>query len=174
MGSVASQITRVSIIYSTVCSGADQRKHYSSTSLAFVRDIHQWQVNSPHKEPVTRKMFPCADVIMGWLASEPVMFYRNMDVSQQLTCDRRAIRSCVHWIKNAVGILWSCCCIVSLLPRLPVIGNHYHYWGTTHSLQSTYHSRRVSHDIYFWLPTHREWCVMYNLSLQHTNQDCTF
>ena len=34
------------------------------TSLAFVRRIHQWPVNSPHKEPVTLKMFPFDDVIM--------------------------------------------------------------------------------------------------------------
>ena len=44
--------------------GADQRKHQSSTSLAFARGIHRWPVNSPHKRPVTRKMFPFDDVIM--------------------------------------------------------------------------------------------------------------
>ena len=33
-------------------------------SLAFVRGIHQLPVNSPHKVPVTRKMFPSDDVIM--------------------------------------------------------------------------------------------------------------
>ena len=36
-------------IYSTVCSNADQRKHQNSASLAFVREIHRWPVNSPHK-----------------------------------------------------------------------------------------------------------------------------
>ena len=45
-------------------SGADQRKHQSSASLAFVRGIHRWPVNSPHKGPVTRKMFPFDDIIM--------------------------------------------------------------------------------------------------------------
>ena len=43
---------------------ADQRKHQSSTSLAFVRATYRWSVNSPHKGPVTRKMFPFDDVIM--------------------------------------------------------------------------------------------------------------
>ena len=43
---------------------ADQRKHQSSASLAFVPGIHRWPVNSPHKWPVTRKMFPFDDVIM--------------------------------------------------------------------------------------------------------------
>ena len=49
---------------STDYSGADQRKHQSSTSLAFMRGIHRSPVNSPHKRPVTRKMFPFDDVIM--------------------------------------------------------------------------------------------------------------
>ena len=64
MDTVASQITSLSIVYSTVYSGADQRKHQSSASLAFVRGTHRWAVNSPHKWPVTRKMFPFDDVIM--------------------------------------------------------------------------------------------------------------
>ena len=54
----------LAIVYSTVYWGADQRKHQSSTSLAFVRGINRWPVNSPHKRPVTRKMFPFDDVIM--------------------------------------------------------------------------------------------------------------
>ena len=64
MGENASQITSLTIVYSTVYSGADQRKHQSSASLAFVRGIHRRPVNSPHKWPVTRKMFPFDDVIM--------------------------------------------------------------------------------------------------------------
>ena len=65
MGTMASQITSLTIIYSTVYSGADQRKHQSSASLAFVREIHRWPVNSTHKGPVTRKMFPFDDVIVN-------------------------------------------------------------------------------------------------------------
>ena len=45
-------------------SDADQRKHQSSASLAFVRRIHRGPMNSPHKRPVTRKVFPFDDVIM--------------------------------------------------------------------------------------------------------------
>ena len=62
---IASQITSLTIVYSTVYSDADQRKHQSSASLAFVRGIHRRPVNSPHKWPVTRKMFPFDDVIMN-------------------------------------------------------------------------------------------------------------
>ena len=58
MSAMASQITGVSIVYSTVCSCADPRKHHSSASLPFVMGIHRWPVNSPHKGPVARKMFP--------------------------------------------------------------------------------------------------------------------
>ena len=46
------------------CSVANQRKHQVSTSLASVRGIYRWPVNSPHKGPVTRKMCPFDDVIM--------------------------------------------------------------------------------------------------------------
>ena len=61
---MASQITSLTIVYSTVYSGRS-KKHQSSASLAFVRGIHRWPVNSPHKWPVTRKMFPLDDVIMA-------------------------------------------------------------------------------------------------------------
>ena len=64
MSAMASQITSLTIVYSTVYSRADQRKHQSSALLAFVCGIHRWPVNSPHKGPVTRKMFPFDDVIM--------------------------------------------------------------------------------------------------------------
>ena len=66
MTAMASQITSPTIVFSTVYSGADLRKHQSSVSLPFVRGIHRSPVNSPHKGPVTRKMFPFDDVIMCW------------------------------------------------------------------------------------------------------------
>ena len=53
MTTMASQITSLTVVYSIVYSGVDQRKHQSSVSLAFVRVI-----------PVTRKMLPFDDVIM--------------------------------------------------------------------------------------------------------------
>ena len=63
MGAIASQITSCTIVYSTICWDAVQRKHQSSASLAFVRGIHREPVNSPHKWPVTRSF----DVsILSW------------------------------------------------------------------------------------------------------------
>ena len=64
MGTIASQITSLTIVYSTVDSDADQRIYQSSASLAFVWGIHRGPVNSPHKWSVTRKMFSFDDVIM--------------------------------------------------------------------------------------------------------------
>ena len=58
--------TGISIICSTVCSGVAQRRHQSSASLAFVRGIHRWPGDSPHKGPVTREMFPFDDEIIQW------------------------------------------------------------------------------------------------------------
>ena len=63
MSMMAAEITSLTSVYSTLYSGADQRKHQSSALLAFVRGNHRWPVNSPHKGPVTRKMFPFDDVI---------------------------------------------------------------------------------------------------------------
>ena len=65
MGTMTSQITSLTIVYSTVYSGTDQREHQCSASLAFVQGIHRWPVNSLHKWPITRKMFPFDDVIMA-------------------------------------------------------------------------------------------------------------
>ena len=49
MDAIASQITSLTIVYSTVYSDADQRKHQSSASLTFVRGIHRGPMNSLHK-----------------------------------------------------------------------------------------------------------------------------
>ena len=64
MTTMVSQISSLTIVYSTVYPGSDERKHQSSASLAFVSGIHQWPVDSPRKGPVMRKMFPFDDVIM--------------------------------------------------------------------------------------------------------------
>ena len=74
MNTMASQNTSITIIYSTVYSDIDQRKHQSSASLAFVRVglIHRWPVNS-HTGTVTRKMFPFDDVIIWLLNAKPLL-----------------------------------------------------------------------------------------------------
>ena len=64
ISAMTTKIIGVSILYSSVCSAADQGKHQSSASLAFVKGIHRWPGNSPHKGKVTPKMFQFDDVIM--------------------------------------------------------------------------------------------------------------
>ena len=72
-----SQITSESTFCSNVCSDIYQRKHQSSVLLAplclesthhqwipFVKGIHRWWVDSPHKGPVTWKKIPFHDIIM--------------------------------------------------------------------------------------------------------------
>ena len=93
MSVMASQITSLTIVYATVYSGADQRKHQSSASLAFVRGIHRWPVNSRHKGPVTWKMSPFDDVIIK---------YREVWTKWSIFC-----RRCLHmlFIKTFISIL---------------------------------------------------------------------
>ena len=80
---MASQITDGSIVCSAVCKGADQRKHQSSTSLAFAMgnppDSHV-TVRFPHKGPVTRNMISFDDVIMdaGQSCSNPIINEVNL------------------------------------------------------------------------------------------------
>ena len=81
MNTIASQITSLTIVYLTVNSGTDQRKHQSSTSLAFVRGIHRRPVNSPHKGPVMRKMFPFDDVIMDLVVILKVFCVNTSDIT---------------------------------------------------------------------------------------------
>ena len=51
---MASEITGVWNVCSTICSGAEQIKHKkNSASLAFVRGIHHWPVDSPRSYRVT-------------------------------------------------------------------------------------------------------------------------
>ena len=78
MGAIASQIISLTIVYSILYSDADQRKHESSALLAFVRGIHRGPVNSLHKWPVTRKMFPLDDVIMLNPETHPQMCFPDL------------------------------------------------------------------------------------------------
>ena len=88
MGTMASQITSLAIVFLTVYSGADQ----SSASLAFVRGIDRWPVNSLHKGPVTRGMLPYDDAIMTrlcvfgslWL-SDDIWWRRSRSTLAQVT-----------------------------------------------------------------------------------------
>ena len=84
---MASQITSLTIVYSTFFSGTDQRKTQSYALLAFVRGIHWWPVNFQHKGPVMRKMFPLDDISCIWYSlvlRSPVYHVREQDTLKTL------------------------------------------------------------------------------------------
>ena len=132
MSAMASAITSRTIIYSAVYSSADQRKHQSSASLAFVRGIYRWPVNSPHKWPVTRKIVPFDDVIMVYLVivtpkliySQEIMyktcFYSSMATAKvprwdiSLLAGRSSQGKNASWRKYTFRCVYCCtvrCCV---------------------------------------------------------------
>ena len=64
MTTMASQITSLTVVYSIVYSGADQRKHQSSASLAFVRGIHRSTGEFPVQRASNAENVSIDDVIM--------------------------------------------------------------------------------------------------------------
>ena len=116
MGVIACQITSLTIVYSTVYSDADGRKHQSSASLAFVWGIHRWPVNSPHKWPVTRKLFPFDGVIM---VCKPMNMHEHDIFISKRKARNSAGCSCKLFISlhseqlRTTWICWNCYLILS-------------------------------------------------------------
>ena len=123
MGVMTSQITSLAIVYKTGYSGADQRKHQSSASLAFVRGIHRWPVNCPQMGPVTRKMFPFDDVIMITmylhLPHERVIHLKHTSFSSPLR----------HLAINFDTILWALKYLSLQLPSHGKLAERFAYMG---------------------------------------------
>ena len=96
MGAMASQITSITMVSSIVYSDTNERKHQSSASLAFVWGIHRWPVNSSHKWPVTRKMFPFDDVIMHMVL---LQYFRHVPIisSSQFIIVHPYSSGLLHW-----------------------------------------------------------------------------
>ena len=107
MGAITSQIISLTTAYSIAYSGADQRKHQGCASLAFVRGIHRWPVNSPHNGPVTRKMFTFDDVIndqnMVFLSIEGNLPWLQQKIRHHTPC--KCNEKDVNLIeKNSIGV----------------------------------------------------------------------
>ena len=152
-----SDVIMGAIVYSTVYSDADQRKHQSYASLAFVREIHRGPVNSPRKWPVTQKVFPFDDVITsvwgrGWTTS---IFLSVQNLSTALPA-----RVC-HALQRVIGRELSCTCIVTSWSqrRRPKHGGLAVHWGrlvmlTEENLPSKYNVNEMkSMYIQKWRPT---------------------
>ena len=129
MGAMASEIISLTIVYSTVYSGTDHRKHQSSSSLACVRGIPRWQVNSLHKGPVTRKMFIFDDVIISTSARLTRAFHEgtkhgwlNTPFKWQSTCN---ILSLTNVVDGKMRITLNVHPSVVTLVRFP------HFFGQT-------------------------------------------
>ena len=117
MGAMASQITSLTIVYSTVYSSVDQRKHQSPTSLVCVQGIDRSPVNSLHKWPVTRHMFPFDDVIMNFILFLPLWLILN---NMALHMDEVMVisKSAFYFPDNHQQIISQASCLVNTLrPR---------------------------------------------------------
>ena len=106
MGAIASLITSLTIVYSTVYSDADQRTHQSSASLAFVCGIHRGSVNSPHKWPLTRKM----------MTSSCLVSFSSM------------VNIYPPWWRHQMEIFWRYWPFVRVIHPLPVNSPHKGQW----------------------------------------------
>ena len=84
MGAMASQITSLANVDSSVYSATDEKTSKLRVTGLCV-GIHRWPVNSPHKWPVMRKIFPFDDVIMLF------MFPKINPTRQVLRCYRATI-----------------------------------------------------------------------------------
>ena len=151
MGAIASQITSPTIVYSAVYSDADQMKHQRSASLAFVRGIHRRPVNSPHKLPVTWKIFPFDDVIMIYksLASHSLRILCHLWHDRQILSSLPSPSSDTSSDREFV---WSILRVQTHCGRKAVLlyhtrtddTNHWHIWSITEDVnQQPAHIRNL-------------------------------
>ena len=134
MGTMASQITSLTIVCSTVYLDADQRKHQSSASLTFLREIFRLPVNSPHKWPVTRNMSPFDDVIMhtdvvvlDQHSPKPTRKFGSQWLRADLAYCHRGSVDCFQWPIVALlsGLSFPCCPFRFLLTKYAKKASHH-------------------------------------------------
>ena len=94
MSAMVFQITGVLIVCSTVCSGADKRKHQSSASVAFVGRIHRWTVTGgfPPQRASNAENISFDDVIMICKMHYPIHAKRSWHGPILM----RLIQPCIH------------------------------------------------------------------------------
>ena len=128
MGTIASQITSLTIVYTTVYSDADQSNHQSSASLAFVWGIHRGRWIPRTKGQLRGKCFHlmtsswfalccvllwldsgnhCSDVIMSTKASQITgsWWFAQPFVQAQIQENIKALRHCPLW-GESTGDRW--------------------------------------------------------------------
>ena len=107
MGANVSQITSILTACSVVCLGLHQRKHQSYASLAFVRGNHRWPVDSPHKAPVTRKIFPLDDVVVVPNIHDNTNLNQHRKILQNLARFSKRFR---EFISSGFHFICACTC----------------------------------------------------------------
>ena len=147
MSAVASQITSLTIVYSIAYSDADQRK------LAFVRGIHRWPVNSPHKGPVTRKLFPFDDVIMCTNPTARIVVVSGL---KQL---------CIHAITIILLLLQESLRRKVIKVPLVTLSDKYIPLGNVNGTPSTKHTILFSNQI--MVNDRRHWALLFNGSMDY-------
>ena len=98
MSPMVSPTTSLTIVYSSVYLGADQRKYQSSASLAFTRAIYRWPMNSPDKGPVSGKCFHL--MTSSWTAVIPLL------TTGVTTVLHPAIGIILHWCPSMLRPRW--------------------------------------------------------------------
>ena len=83
---MASQITLLMIVYSTVYSGTDQRKHQSSPSQAFVREIHRWLASKGEKVSIWWRLYTMCQGLPTIVHSCICNHQSDKYTSSQATC----------------------------------------------------------------------------------------
>ena len=121
MSTMAPQITGVLSVCSAVCSGAYQRKHQSSVSLAFVRGIHRWPAASPYKRSVTSKLLMTSSWCVAYMLCVNTRgvqtLFRISTISIELCISFSRIYTCrqqiifenhlMPWIQKRELLLWN-------------------------------------------------------------------
>ena len=157
MSPMTSQITKLTVVCSNIYSGADERKHQSSASLVFVRGIHGWPVNFPHKGPV--KLFHL--MLSSW--AKAIYSDRNtrhpvankMSVKPAPLCEWMA---CIRAEYCINGSIRRKCCSYLCGPFLVTIpdndrsgGKSTGSWGWCRTMLSSYTSVPLIVEMTSWL-----------------------
>ena len=178
MGAIASQITSLTIVFSNVYLDTDQRKHHRFASLAFVWGIHRRPVNSPHKLPVTRKMFPFDDVIMYLVRTLICLSYFY------IPCDSASTNLEMYFFKDPPYLLYVkpgrrtrrwCHCMLSMMTdrcfEVILIHNYRSGLGVTLSISAVLLFFQLSNCLQNERHVHN-WQVSPELTFTDTNYGC--
>ena len=112
MTMMASQITSLTVVYSTVYSDADQRKHQSSASLAFLWGIHRDRWIPRTKGQLRGKCFHLMTSSWDFYPAHSISYHYIKPVfirhatttdARTHTCVQTWQQVCMHWSENAVA-----------------------------------------------------------------------